>query len=291
LGITVDFRRIVRVSSGLPSLGGYVVNLSVFEERSMIGDCNQVSNEIYDRFEDGLLVVVKSNPLSKCVEKSQMENEIENLINLRHPCIAAPIGFIFPIETDSPQELKIVRLYLEGCSLSEVLSVRPAWWTSTVKAKVIAGIVLGLRFAHSLGLQHGHLTGSHIVFDSDHCIQIVDFKPILFQVDERRGEKKPQLGSFLETKWTQKTDVSAFASIFFEIVVGRPANGEVSVPMNIPGFVSKIIEFILQSDRGCSFHDILDFLKENEFQIEDGVDSAEVFAFVNWVESAEHPGK
>jgi hypothetical protein len=35
----------------------------------------------------------------------------------------------------------------------------------------------------------------------------------------------------------------------------------------------------------------LDILKENEFQIEDDVDSAEVSAFVSWVESAEQPAK
>jgi serine/threonine protein kinase len=93
-----------------------------------------------------------------------MENEIENLINLRHPCIAGPIGFSFGIDPGSQQELKIVRLYLEGCSLAEVLSIVPVWWTSTLKAKVVAGIVLGLRFAHSLGLLHGHLTGNNIFF-------------------------------------------------------------------------------------------------------------------------------
>jgi serine/threonine protein kinase len=95
---------------------------------------------------------------------------MENLLNLRHPCIAAPIGFVVPIESGRPQELKIVRLYLEGCSLSEILSINPIWWTSTVKAKAVTGIVLALRFAHSFRLVHGHLTGNNILFDSDHCI-------------------------------------------------------------------------------------------------------------------------
>jgi serine/threonine protein kinase len=97
------------------------------------------------------------------------------LISLRHPRIVAPIGFVFPIESDSRQELRIVRLYLEGCSLLEVVSVHPKWWTSIVKAKAVAGIVLGLRFSHSLGLIHGHLTTSNFLFDSNYCIQIVDF--------------------------------------------------------------------------------------------------------------------
>jgi serine/threonine protein kinase len=104
-----------------------------------------------------------------------MENEIQNLINLRHPCIASPIGFVLPIESGSLQELKIVRLYSEHCSLAEVLVVRPVWWTSTVKAKAIAGIVLDLRFAHSLGLLHGHLTASNIL-----SIHIIAFKLLTF---------------------------------------------------------------------------------------------------------------
>jgi hypothetical protein len=39
--------------------------------------------------------------------------------------------------------------------------------------------------------------------------------------------------------------------------------------------------------RSYSFNTILEILKQNKFQIEDGVDTAEVSAFVSWVESAE----
>jgi serine/threonine protein kinase len=262
------------VSSVLRSLRDYVVNLSAFEERSIIDESDGVPNQMYHWVEDEFLIFMKSS-------------QIETLISFRHPCIAAPIGFVFPTESDRCQELKIVGFDSECCSLAEVLSVRPTWWTSTVKAKVIAGIVLGLRFMHSLGLLHGHLTGNNIVLNSDHCIQIVYFHPIPFKVDKSQGQERPQFGSFSGKGWTQKTDVCAFASILFEIVVGRPANGDVSVPTNIPSFVSKLIEFGLKSRRNYSFHDVLGFLKENDFQIENGVGSTEVFAFVNWVESAE----
>jgi hypothetical protein len=90
-------------------------------------------------------------------------------------------------------------------------------------------------------LLHDHLTASNIVFDSDHCIQIVDFKSILLEVGESEGEEGPQLGSCSREGWTPKKDVQAFASILFEIVVGRRAKGETSVPTNIPAFVSLII--------------------------------------------------
>jgi serine/threonine protein kinase len=290
-GIAVDFRRIERVGSGLLALRDYVVNLSAFEERSIIDESDGVRNEIYHRIEDQFLVVIKSIQLSERIAKSQIENEIGNLINVRHPCIAGPIGFVFPIESDIEQELKIIRLYSEGCSLAEILSVRPVWWTSTVKAKVVAGIVLGLRFVHSLGLLHGHLTANSIVVDSDRAIQIMDFHPILLEVSE--DEEETRLGGFSGNGWTPERDLQAFASILFEIVVGPAAQGESSIPTTIPAFVSQIIERGLSptSETKCSLNVICDILKHNNFLIEDGVDSAEVSAFVSWVESAEQSEK
>jgi hypothetical protein len=94
-----------------------IVNLSAFEARSLICGSDEVPNEVYHRIEDEFLVVMKSKPLSENVEESQIANEIKKMINLHHPCISAPIGFVVPIESGSRKELKIVRMYLEGCSL------------------------------------------------------------------------------------------------------------------------------------------------------------------------------
>jgi serine/threonine protein kinase len=222
-----------------------------------------------------------------------MENEIENLINLRHPCIAAPIGFVFPIESGRPRELKIVRLYFEGCSLAKVVSVNPVWWTSTVKAKTVTGIVLGLQFAHSLGLLHGGLTTRCILFDSDHCIQIVDFERMRLGIDGNENEEETELGGFSGERWTPEIDVHGFASILFEIVFGHPPKSERFIPSGAPDFVCTMIESGLfpRSRISYSFHTVLDILKQNDFQIDGDVDSAEVSAFVSWVESAEQPEK
>jgi hypothetical protein len=290
-GIKRDFRRIERVGFGFRCLRDYDVNLSEFEERSIIIESSSIRNEIYVRTEDELLIVVKSISHLENVEKSTIDDEIEKLINIRHPCIAGPIGFIFPIEWGILQELKIVRMYLEGFSLTEVLSVDPVRLTSTVKAKIIAGIVLGLRFVHSLGLFHGHLTTNDILVDSNDCIQIVDFQPMLLKVGAMEGESEggTQLGMFSEEGWTRKRDIEAFASIVFEIMVDRPRRSETSIPPDIPSFVSEMIErsFSLKFKAKYSFQDIFETLQANEFRIEDDVDSAEVSAFVSWVESAE----
>jgi hypothetical protein len=234
---------------------------------------------------------MKSKPPLENVSESEIEKEIENLINLRHPCITAPIGFVFGLESGSRRTLNIVRLYLEGCSLSEVVSVNPKWWTSTVKAKAVAGIVLGLRFAHSLGLIHGHLTMNNIRFDSDHCIQIVDFNPIVLKVGDSESEDGTQLVGFSGEGWTGERDIEAFVSILSELVFGHPPQDETAIHTVIPGFVSTIIESRLSptSRRSYSFNAILNILKQNDFKIEDDVDSAEVSAFVSWVESSEQP--
>jgi hypothetical protein len=40
------------------------------------------------------------------------------------------------------------------------------------------------------------------------------------------------------------------------------------------------------TDRENSFGDLLEALREDHFEIEIDIDSEEVFAFVNWIESA-----
>jgi hypothetical protein len=112
-------------------------------------------------------------------------------------------------------------------------------------------------------------------------------------VNESESEERTKLRDFSREGWTPKIDIQGFASILFEIVVGRPITSETSIPTTIPAFVYSIIESGLRMNSGTerSLHDIFDILKANDFEIEDGIDSSEVSAFVNWVEPAEYPAK
>jgi serine/threonine protein kinase len=179
---------------------------------------------------DGLLIVVKSISLSDSILKSQIDSEIANLVSLRHPLIVSPIGFT---ESTVPRRLKIARPYAAGGSLAEVLSDAPAWWTPTVKAKAIAGIALSLRFAHSLGLLHGGLKASNLLFDADLRIQIADFSPIRLQT----GAAEPFAGG----RWSPAAAVCAFPAPLSEIAIGRPGAQPGAAPP-IPAFVWVIIE-------------------------------------------------
>jgi serine/threonine protein kinase len=184
-----------------------------------------------------------------------------------------------------------VEFYSEGNLLSKVNSKNPVWWTATVKAKAVAGIILSLRFAHSFGLIHGHLMSKNIIFDIDHRIQITGFSRLGQEIERT----KPDNGRFIGEEWSPDRDVRSFGSILFEIIVGHPemlceaTNAQEIALHDIPEFVSRLVmsEQSPERRRRESFNDILDIMKQNQFKIMSGVDSVDVLAFVDWVESFE----
>jgi hypothetical protein len=235
-------------------------------------------------------VVVKSVSPSASIEPSQIETEIENLLNLRHPMIAPLIGFAFPAQSSGRRELKTARLHAAEGPLAAVLFGPPASWTPTARAKAVAGIALPLRFAHRLAPLHGPLKASNVLFDADRRTQITGFRPTRLDTravqpfsDEggRRLRTFPcVLPFFLRSR---------FVALPFRLSVQQA--GHPSLPS--PVFASPMIENgrAPQSQRVLSFAGIVERLKENHFQILAGVDSEEVAAWVSWAESAEQSGK
>jgi hypothetical protein len=61
LGIAIDFRRVLKINSGLRELRDYMVNVSGFEERSIICESDRILKKLCCLAEDGVLLVVKSN--------------------------------------------------------------------------------------------------------------------------------------------------------------------------------------------------------------------------------------
>jgi hypothetical protein len=283
--MTIDFKRICRFDSGLPSLSDCLFNLSGFSEGSQLSESDEVSTQIYEKCDDKFQIIVKSINISGCLAKEDVARSIENLMNLRHPCVASVNGVVLL----SPlQGLKIVRMYLCGCSLSEVVSTSPEWWTPTAKAKAVVSLVLGLRFSHSLGLLHGHLTGNNVYLKEDGMIQITDFCINDLRQLESNPTAKVDVGGFSGESWTPKVDVQAFAELLSEIVIG-PSGGQGGHDPSVPSFVLKMIARGQSADLKsvALFSDILKTLKQNDFKILENVDVAEVRNFVNWIEWAE----
>jgi serine/threonine protein kinase len=270
--IKVDFRRILTSRSGFRHFERPVLDLSAFEEGSVIRRSDHVSTRIYRRRLDGALAVVKAISLSGQIPRCNIETEIENLLNLRHPAIAPLIGF--HVESGRRLEFKTARLHAAEPSLADVLSSPPAWWTPTAKAKAVVGIALALRFAHGLGLLHGAVKAENVFFDADRRVQIADFSPIRLKT----GAVEPFSGE----EWTPAGDICGFATLLSEIAVDR------SQPAAVPPSVSQIITEA-RSPRyyPLSFRFIVRLLTRARFEIVAGLDSEEVSAFVKSIESAE----
>jgi serine/threonine protein kinase len=224
-GSIVDFKRICNFDSGFPSLSDCLCNLSGFNKGIVLNESPTISTQIYHGCNNGISTIVKSITLLGSVKNGDLERMTENLMNLRHPCIAGVIGVVFPLSLTG---VKIVRMYLSGISLSEVVSTSPEWWTPTAKAKAVVGVVLGMRFAHSLGLIHGHLTGNNIIFNESGMIQICDFCLNGF-------------GGFSEGNWNPKGDVQAFSRILSEIVIDA-SDEQGWHRRGIPLFIVKMIQ-------------------------------------------------
>jgi serine/threonine protein kinase len=60
----------------------------------------------------------------------------------------------------------------------DVLSNPPESGTPTAKGNAVMGIALELQFAHRLGLLHGCVKASNVLFHGDRRIQIAKFSPI-----------------------------------------------------------------------------------------------------------------
>jgi hypothetical protein len=154
-------------------------------------------------------------PVRRFIGEFEIETEIENLLTLWHPIIAPPIGFALPGESSGRRELKTTRLHAAEGSLAAVFSALPARCAHTAKAKAVAGIAVALRFVHSVGLLHGCLQVSNVLFDADLRIQIVDFSPISLETGT--------IEAFSGDGWSPTMALSAFVSLSLEIAVGCSA--------------------------------------------------------------------
>jgi serine/threonine protein kinase len=116
--------------------------------------------------------------LSELTKGCQVETEIEDLLNLRHPMITNLIGRVSPVESSGWLEFETMRLHATESFLVDVLSNPHAWWTPSWKARAIVEIAFGVRFVHGLELLHDFVKASNILCDADRRIQIADFSPI-----------------------------------------------------------------------------------------------------------------
>jgi serine/threonine protein kinase len=305
-GFVFDLRRIVNQKAILRVLAHYALDLSTFERKQNPDLSERLGRflGLYHRESDHFEITIKEFPRSGSATDDGLLCLLEMLTHLKHVCIAPLFGIVFP--TDSTC-LKIATLCCESVSLKEVLANAPSWWTPTAKSKTIAGIVIGMRFSHSLGCAHGSLKPSNILFDNHQNVQIVDFcsnrlRGSVSDEGEVSGrcecdDEEEEEEEALQTDESEalQTDVWSFCSMLFEILVGRSvvveasSCGAVEIPSFIPMFMRKLMERVWSAteSRRPSFSEIYERLKENNFDIVEGNEVTEVLRFVSSLEASE----
>jgi hypothetical protein len=81
-------------------------NLFGFCEGSQFSANERFLRQEYQECDNGFGIILKSMNVSVSDDIAHLESKIENLINLRHPCISCTIGVVLP---SLLQELQLVR--------------------------------------------------------------------------------------------------------------------------------------------------------------------------------------
>jgi serine/threonine protein kinase len=300
-GLALKVEKFINREAILRLLASYALDFGAFEQEHNREICERFGG-LYRRKSDSLEIVTKEIANFEFDSSDHLFELLEMLTHLKHPFIAPLCGIVFP--TDSAN-LMIAAPYYENGSLKDVLANPPSWWTPTAKSKAIVGIVLGMRFAHSLCCAHGSLKPSNILFDKDKCVQITDFCSTGLHegVSNNFELNEPRV------VWNGNEDLFWFSSILIEILVGRSLvvkisqfeeveicfadDGErVAIPSFIPSFLGELIERNLWPQRQkSSFHEIYEVLKSNDFDIVEGTDVNEVLRFVSSSGAFEYEGE
>jgi serine/threonine protein kinase len=306
LGERGDLRRIVNRVGFHSLLESFVLDLSTFEGgREMglkSGSGSEVSVKQYSRLSDGFTIVVKSFDSFDCDKVDDILYELFMLTQLKHQCIAPVIGIVLPTKTTG---LQTGTLYYRSGSLEDVTMNNPVWWTPTTKAKTIAGIALGMRYAHRHGIVHGSLKPNNILFDEDHCVHIVDFCSSHFRSAPKDMNGMSEHHDAERVEYAKESDVFSFTSIILYILADHSTLSH-SLPFDedenqrtntaefgmIPAFVPKFVQELIANgwseDRFLrySFEKIIEIMKENNFLFTEAVDVWDTLEFVNTAEES-----
>jgi serine/threonine protein kinase len=184
-------------------------------------------------------------------------------------------------------------------------------------AKVIAGIALAMRFAHSRGTVHRDLSPENILLDWDWTVRIADFgdsasldAPPLIRtnaaVDRPAMDSRYLAPEHYDRTFRCASDVFAFGLILFEILAGRPAFPEglnrwqIACMVVVTGARPEIPDSVLAPARALiedcwaadpddrpTFAEIVDRLSEMQFKVTTHVNPGKVAAFVKRIEDWE----
>jgi serine/threonine protein kinase len=179
------------------------------------------------------------------------------------------------------------------------------FWTATGIARIVMGLVLGMRFIHSRGAIHHNLKPSNLFVTDDGHLRIGDLTWCRFAGGNGKCELTKQPGTahysapeiYESDNYDEKLDVFSFGSVLYEMLSLRPVfspdlappavmlklvSGQLgAIPDDWPPPVRQLLNRCWRRDptRRPSFDEIAFSLAQCHFQILPGVDGDAVQAF------------
>jgi serine/threonine protein kinase len=254
---------------------------------------------------NGNLTAVKTVSDPHAVDHIQWETSI--LKKLNHPLVLRHLSTqLNPIPT-------ITTEFVPNGSLKNHL-FHPALLQHPTKiTKIIAEIVLAMRYIHSQDIIHRKLTPNKILLDWNWNIRIANFRHSIFDkspvIDVDKGSPcdahycAPECYDNINAP---ENDVFSFGLILYELIVGQPVfstnmtQQEIAAKMIMndwqPEFPHSVRPRTKELICDClavkywerpSFSDILDRMEEMRFKLMVGVNSSKMIAFVNNIKTWE----
>lgn len=182
-------------------------------------------SEIYKGKYLGLDIAIKEYNLNKfeSIDRQHFINEVNLLLNIRHPLIVSFIGISQPL--DDNNKFQIITEYMNNKSLKYVLDDKKIHLSELQKLKFCSNIACALYYLHTREppVLHRDIKSSNCLVSDDFKIKLCDLGlsrvyigRIITQTKSNTYWMSPE--SLLENVYTQKSDVYSLGILFWEIM-------------------------------------------------------------------------
>jgi hypothetical protein len=222
--------------------------------------------------------------------------EMEILRACCHPCVLGVIGFTGETTDDPKRDTwTLITEWMPRGSLAEFLYGKAGRLDLNQKVKIVAGIVMGMRYIHKCNVVHADLKPQNILLSDDFEVRIADFgsaRSIDFPTPKPLTTSPAFQAPELSVHMGPPCDVFAFGVLVWELLTGKEAQRKPNDDMTFPGVAGPATELLKKCcernvTKRATFDRVFDELKAKKWQTFGETDARAIAAYVEEIEKFE----